>query len=94
MDLYMSPLSCSFAAHVACLEADLPITLRRVDRATKRLDDGADYRAIAPLAIITPVLVASDGTRIGEMSAVLQWVADRAPGKSLAPAGARPSATR
>lgn len=84
MDLYISPLSCSFAAHVACLEAELPVTLHRVDRQTKRLDDGADYRAIAPLAIV-PALSIGDGTVITEMAAVMQWIADRAPQKELAP---------
>lgn len=84
MDLYISPMSCSFAAHVACLEAGLPVTLHRVDRATKRLDDGADYRAIAPLAIV-PALSSGAGAVITEMGAVLQWIADRAPDKRLAP---------
>lgn len=84
MDLYISPLSCSFAAHVACLEAELPITLRRVDRTTKRLDDGSDYRAIAALGIV-PTLALDDGSLLSEMAAVLQWVADRAPAKHLAP---------
>lgn len=84
MDLYMSPLTCSLAAHVACLEAGLPITLRCVDRLSKRLDDGSDYRDVAPLGVV-PVLMLGDGTRITEMSAVLQWVADRSPEKQLAP---------
>lgn len=84
MDLYISPLSCSFAAHLACLEAGLPVTLRRVDRATKRLDDGADYRAIAPLANV-PALAIGDGVILTEMGAVLPWIADRAPESLLAP---------
>lgn len=88
MDLYISPMSCSFAAHVACLEADLPVTLRRVDRTTKRLDDGADYRAVAPLAIVPAIVPApgvAGGRVITEMGAVMQWIADRAPEKGLAP---------
>jgi glutathione S-transferase len=89
MDLYISPLSCSFAAHMCCLEAELPVTLRRVDRITKRLDDGTDYRTIAPLAIV-PALSIGGGTVITEMAAVLQWIADRAPGKHLAPAWGSP----
>jgi glutathione S-transferase len=89
MDLYISPLSCSFAAHVACLEADLPVTLHRVDRQTKRLEDGSEYRAIAPLAIV-PALSIGDGTVLTEMAAVMQWIADRAPHKELAPAWGSP----
>jgi len=84
MDLYISPMSCSFAAHLACLEAGITPTLHRVDRATKLLDDGSDYRAIAPLAIV-PV-IRDDGFVLGESSAVLQYIADHAPDHRLAPA--------
>jgi glutathione S-transferase len=85
MDLYISPLSCSFAAHVACLEAGLPVTLHRVDRKTKLLDDGRDFRSIAPKAVV-PVISLPDGDVLTESSAVLQYIADRVPGSNLAPA--------
>jgi glutathione S-transferase len=84
MDLYISPLSCSFAAHVACLEAGVPFTLHRVDRKTKRLDDGRDYRAVAPQAIV-PAVSLDDGAILTESAAVLQYIADRVPEKELAP---------
>jgi glutathione S-transferase len=84
MDLYISPLSCSFAVHVALLEAGIPVTLHRVDRATKRLADGRDYRAIAPQAIV-PAIGLPDGSVLTETAAVLQYVADRVPDKRLAP---------
>jgi glutathione S-transferase len=84
MDLYISPLSCSFAAHVALLEAELPVTLHRVDRRTKCLDDGTDYRVLAPLANV-PALADGKGTLLTEMAAVMQWIADLAPAKGLAP---------
>jgi glutathione S-transferase len=74
MDLYISPLSGSFAAHVACLEAGVPVTLHRVDRKTKVLEGGGDYRAIA------------DGSLLTEIAAILQYVADQVPAKNLAPA--------
>jgi len=85
MDLYISPLSCSFAAHVALLEAGLPVTLHRVDRQTKRIDDGADYRALAPLAIVPALSLGAPGPLLTEMAAVMQWIADRVPEKGLAP---------
>jgi len=84
MNLYISPLSCSYAAHFACIEADLPITLQRVDRKTKSLPDGRDYRTIAPLGIV-PAIELPDGSVLTESAAVLQWIADRAPEKNLAP---------
>jgi glutathione S-transferase len=84
MDLYISPMSCSLAAHIACREADLALNLLRVDRKTKRLDDGRDYAAIAPMTNV-PVVGLPDGGVLTETAAVLQYIADRAPEKQLAP---------
>jgi len=84
MELYFSPFSCSFAAHVACLEAGLAPNLQHVARGTKRLDDGRDYLAIAPQGNV-PALALDDGAVLTESAAVLQWIADRAPEKNLAP---------
>jgi glutathione S-transferase len=85
-------MSCSFAAHVACLEAGLAPTLHRVDRRTKLLDDGRDFRAIAPQANV-PVLGVGDGV-LTESVAVLQYIADRAPDRRLAPAWGTPERYR
>jgi glutathione S-transferase len=84
MDLYISPLSCSLAAHITFLEAGLPVTLHRVDRKTKQLDDGRDFRTIAPQAVV-PVIALPDGGVLTESVAVLQYIADRVPGTNLAP---------
>jgi glutathione S-transferase len=93
MDLYISPFSCSFAVHVACLEAGIDVALHRVDRASKRLDDGSDYRAIAPQAIV-PAIRLPDGSILTEMAAVMQYIADRVPEKHLAPAWGTPDRYR
>lgn len=85
MELFASPLTCSFAVHVACLEAGVPFSLRHVVRKTKRLDDGGDYRDLAPQGIV-PSIRLPDGSILTETSAVLQYVADRAPESGLAPA--------
>ena len=85
MDLFATPMSCSFALHVACLEAGVPFTLRWVARADKRLEDGRDYLAVAPKGAV-PSLRLDDGLMLTETAAVLQWVADRAPERGLAPA--------
>jgi glutathione S-transferase len=92
MDLYISPLSCSLAVHIAMLEAGLEPRLLRVDRKTKRLDDGRDYFAIAPLGVV-PVIGLADGV-LTESAAVLQYVADAAPDKHLAPPPASPERYR
>jgi glutathione S-transferase len=84
MDLYFLPMTCSLAAHIAALEAGLSLNLLRVDRKTKRLDDGRDYAAIAPQASV-PVIGLPDGGVLTESVAVLQYIADQAPDKQLAP---------
>lgn len=89
MDLYMIPFTCSLAAHIACIEAGLPHTLRYVDRKTKRLDDGGDYLALTPKGNV-PALGFADKTLLTESAAVLQYIADSAPESGLAPrAGTR-----
>jgi glutathione S-transferase len=93
MDLFISPLSCSFTVHVASLEAEIPVTLHRVDRATKRLPDGSDYRAIVPLGLV-PAIGLPDGTVLTECAAVLQYIADRVPDKKLAPPPGSPERYR
>jgi glutathione S-transferase len=93
MDLYIHPMSGSFVAHVACLEAGAPHTLHRVDRRTKLLPDGRDYRAIAPLGIVT-ALNLPDGSVLTETAAILQYIADQAPDKELAPRWGTPERYR
>jgi glutathione S-transferase len=84
MDLYISPLTCSVAAHIACLESGATPSLHRVDRKTKRLDDGRDYLAISPKGNV-PAVSLEDGAVLTESSAVLQYIADQAPDSQLAP---------
>ena len=89
MELFILPMSCSFAAHVACLEAGLKPTLRRVARDSKLLDDGSAYAALAP-KVHVPAIRTDDGWVLTESSAVLTYIADLAPDKALAPvAGTR-----
>jgi glutathione S-transferase len=84
MKLYYSPGACSFAAHVALIEAGIPATTIKVDLRTHKLADGSDYYAINPKGYV-PVLELDDGTRLTEVAVVLQYIADRRPG-TLAPA--------
>jgi glutathione S-transferase len=85
MDLYISPMSCSLAVHIACLEAGLTPTIHRVDRMSKALEDGRDYRTIAPQGIV-PVISLPEGGFLSESVAVLQYIADLVPASQLAPA--------
>ena len=93
MDLYHAPLAGSFAVHVACLEAGITPVLHLVDGKTKRLPDGRDYRQIVPHGIV-PAIGLPDGSVLTELTAVLPYVADRAPAKHLAPAPDSPERYR
>ena len=77
MRLYYSPLACSFAAHVACREANLAVELVRVDLPTKRTALGTDLCAENPMGQV-PTLVLEDGRILTENVAVLCYLADRA----------------
>src|ERR1044071_7943385 len=89
MELFILPMSSSFTAHVACLEAGITPRLRRVTRETKLLDDGTSYEALAPKSHV-PAIRTDDGWVLTETSAVLQYIADQAPERQLAP----PAGTR
>jgi glutathione S-transferase len=85
MDLYASPMACSLASHIAVLEAGLPVTIHYVNTATKKMDDGGDFRAIAPNGYV-PALRLADGQILNEGASVLQYLADQKPSAKLAPA--------
>jgi len=86
MKLYYSPGACSLAAHVALREAGLAFEPVLAPTKTHKLPDGSDFYEINPLGYV-PVLELDDGTRLRENPAVLQYIADFAPMKNLAPAG-------
>ena len=83
MKLYFSPGACSLAPHIALEESGLPYSTKRVDLKTHKLADGSDYYTINPKGYV-PLLELDDGTRLSEVAVILQYVADRMPGK-LAP---------
>lgn len=85
MQLYYSPGACSLAPHIALHEAGLAHTLVRVTMKTHQLPDGSDYYAINPLGYV-PTLQLDSGVYLREVPAILQYLADQAPDKSLAPA--------
>jgi glutathione S-transferase len=85
MKLYYSPAACSQAVHIALREAGLSPDLVKVDLATHKLADGADYTAINPRGYV-PLLELDDGSRHTEVAALLQYVGDLAPQSGLMPA--------
>ncbi|MCA1978411.1 MAG: glutathione transferase GstA [Thiobacillus sp.] len=85
MRLYYAPGACSLAPHIVLREVGANFTLTRVNTATHRVEDGADYYTIAPKGQV-PVLELDDGTRISEGPVVCQFIADQAGDTALLPA--------
>jgi glutathione S-transferase len=85
MKLYFSPGTCALAPHIILCETGLPFETEKVSLSSKKTTSGGDYRAINPKGYV-PALQLDDGAVLTEVAAVLQYVADRAPEKQLAPA--------
>jgi len=86
MKLYYSPGACSLAPHIALREADRHFDLERVDLKTHRTSSGADFMLINPRGYV-PALQLDGNTSdvLVEAGVVLQYIADLAPDKMLAP---------
>lgn len=84
MKLYYSPGACSLSTHIAMLEAGLEFELVLASTKTHLLPDGTDYHTINPLGYV-PLLELDEGTRLSEVAAILQYIADQAPNEGLAP---------
>jgi len=85
MKLYFSPLACSLAPRIVAVEAGVDLDFVQVDFQTKLMPEtGGDYRDEAPLGLV-PLLELDDGTKLTEVSAIVQYLADRNPSAGLAP---------
>ncbi len=85
MKLYYSPGACSLSPHIALHEAGLAFEAVPAPTKTHQLPDGTDYYTINPLGYV-PLLELDNGERLREGPAIVQYVADQVPQKSLAPA--------
>lgn len=86
MKLYYSPGACSLAPHIALREADRSFDLERVDLATHRTSSGQDYMLINPRGYVPALrLDGPDSEVLFEAQVILQYIADLAPEKMLAP---------
>jgi len=85
MKLYYSPGACSLSPHIALREAGLAFEPVLASTKSHKLQDGTDYYGINPLGYV-PMLELDDGTRLREGPAIVQYIADQAPNKNLAPA--------
>lgn len=85
MKLYYSPGACSLSPHIALLEAGLPYDLVKVDLKAKKLENGDDFLAINPKGQV-PALGLDNGELVTEGPVIVQYIADKAADKNLAPA--------
>jgi len=85
MKLYFTPGACSLSPHIVLLEAGMEFTLERVDLGTRQTETGSDFLAINPKGYV-PALELKDGTVLTEGPAIVQFIADMAPDRQLAPA--------
>jgi glutathione S-transferase len=85
MKLYYSPGVCSMAPHIILREAGLPFEAIRTDIRAKTTEGGGDYWKTNPLGYV-PALQLDDGMVLTEGPAIMQYIADKAPTKGLAPA--------
>ena len=89
MKLYYAPAACSLSPHIVAREAGVAIDLERVDNKAKQTETGADYWQVNPKGQV-PALKLDDGEILTEGPAIVQYLADRAPGaKLLPPAGSK-----
>ena len=85
MKLYYSPGACSLSPHIALHEAGIAFEPVLASTKSHKLQDGTDFYTVNPLGYV-PVLELDDGTRLREGPAIVQYIADLAPAKNLAPA--------
>ena len=93
MKLYYTPGTCSLASHIVLREADLAFDLEKVDLATGKTESGGDIKSVNPNGYV-PVLALDDGETVTEGPAIVQFLADKAPDKALAPAAETLARTR
>lgn len=93
MKLYYAPGTCSLSPHIVLRELDLPFELTKVDLATRRTADGADFTAVNPKGYV-PTLELDDGQILTEGAAIVQYLADLKPQAGLAPANGTFERTR
>ena len=85
MKLYYSPGAWSLSPHIVLREAGIAFEPMLATTKTHKLQDGTDYYTINPLGYV-PMLELDDGARLREGPAIVQYIADQAPTKNLAPA--------
>jgi glutathione S-transferase len=85
MRLYYAPNACSLAPHIIVREAELDVALDRVKFGEERLtESGRNFYDINPQGSV-PALELDNGEVLTEAQVLLQYLAELAPAKNLAP---------
>lgn len=82
MKLYYKSGACSLSPHIVLRELGLNFEVEAVDLKTKITASGKNFYDINPKGQV-PTLVLDDGTILTEGVAIVQYLADRVPEKSL-----------
>jgi glutathione S-transferase len=85
LKLFLKPGACSLSPHIVLEESGLPYETEAVDLKTKITASGANFLDINPKGYV-PALLLQDGTVLTEGPAIVQYIADQAPDRKLAPA--------
>ena len=84
MKLFLKPGACSLCPHIVLEELGLPYETEAVDLRSKQTASGQDYWAINPKGYV-PALLLDGGALLTEVPAIVQYLADLAPERKLAP---------
>jgi glutathione S-transferase len=84
LKLFYKAGACSLASHIALQESGLPFEIEAVDLKTKLTASGADFTALNAKGYV-PALLLDNGDVLTEGPAIMQYIADQAPARHLAP---------
>jgi len=85
LKLFLKPGACSLSPHIVLEESGLPYETEVVDLKTKITASGANFLDINPKGYV-PALMLDNGQLLTEGPAIVQYIADQAANKQLAPA--------
>jgi glutathione S-transferase len=84
LKLYYVPGTCALCPHIVLHEAGVSFTTEKVNPQDKTTASDQDYNAINPKGYV-PALVMNNGQLLTEVAVIVQYIADLAPGRKLAP---------